>query len=130
MLVWKRILMLRNQIRQQKEWIGRCGGDLAGYIANYGDPGVPPLDSNGKPAVFEVPADKVSLFSNYKRLPEAEQTNPGFVKIYKKHCGDGGTAIYKADSDSLAILEKALQRNEEANSAAKREADRREVIST
>jgi hypothetical protein len=35
-----RLAFLMERVRSQREWILRCGGDLAGYIANYGDPGV------------------------------------------------------------------------------------------
>lgn len=35
------------RLSDQRKWIESCGGDLSGYIANYGDPGVP--CANGKP---------------------------------------------------------------------------------
>ena len=53
---WQRI------VNEQAAWMSSCGGDLAGYIEHYG--------------------------------------NPGRDKCY----GDGGTAIWKADSDAYAKL--------------------------
>ena len=35
-----------KEVANQKKWIEDCGGDLQGYIAKYGDPGVP--KANGK----------------------------------------------------------------------------------
>jgi hypothetical protein len=37
----------RLAVENQRKFIEECGGDLAGYIARYGDPGV--LTSKGKP---------------------------------------------------------------------------------
>lgn len=55
-----------KRVSEQKEWIAKCGGDLAGYVAKYGSKDDP------------------------------------------KHHGDGGEAIYEADTQALAQYEYSL----------------------
>lgn len=55
-----------SQVAQQKAWIDRCGGDLAGYVKTYGSKDDP------------------------------------------KHSGDGGEAIYAADTGALKKYEEEL----------------------
>jgi len=112
MLVWKKILWLRERVSEQRKWIDRCGGSLAGYIENYGDPGIPPL-KDGQPKIHVIPHDKMYLFYDYEKVPGT--TN----QVYAKHSGDGGTAIYKADTDRLDSWEKELAALEMRNHAAK-----------
>jgi hypothetical protein len=38
----RRAVTVMNYIRQQRDWISRCGGDLAGYVARYGDSSASP----------------------------------------------------------------------------------------
>jgi hypothetical protein len=55
-------LRLAGQIREQREWIDKCGGDLAGYVARYGDSNAPYGKSvaeggrygNGGQAIYEA----------------------------------------------------------------------------
>jgi hypothetical protein len=117
MLAWKRILWLRERIREQKKWIDRCGGTLTGYIENYGDPGVTPL-KDGKPHIIVVPPEKQHFLENsHKRVPGTTD------QFYANHYGDGGTAIYKADYDRLVIWQNELTDLEEKCHAAKVKAD-------
>jgi hypothetical protein len=95
----KRIDTLRRQIDEQRKWIEQCGGDHAGYIANYGDPGVPPLE-DGKPKILSIKPCDVHLFEG-RFEPVLDQPNCFFAR----HSGNGGTAIYKADHDHLVGLE-------------------------
>jgi hypothetical protein len=117
MLVWKKILWLRERVSEQKKWIDRCGGSLSGYIDHYGDPGIPPL-KDGKPHILTVPENKQHFIENtHKRVPDTSD------QFYANHYGDGGTAIYKADSDRLYIWQRELADLEERNHAAKVKAD-------
>ena len=57
---------LLEEIQTQKEWIAEHGGTLEGYIANYGDPGIPPAkDPNnthygiGGTAIWEADTNKL-----------------------------------------------------------------------
>src|SRR4051812_34404129 len=102
MLVWKKILWLRERVREQQAWIDRCGGDLAGYIAHYGDPGVPPVDKQGMPQTFDLTAEQQQLFSDLQPVPGRPGT------FYKDHFGDGGTAIYQADCNRLYVWQREL----------------------
>lgn len=90
---------LREAIIQQRKWIERCGGDLAGYIANYGDPGIPPVDEDGNRKVIEAKPGDVRLFSGYEPVPGRPNC------FFAKHTGNGGSAIYKADYDRLVSFE-------------------------
>ena len=116
MLVWKKILWLRERIREQQKWIDRCGGSLSGYIENYGDPGIPPLE-NGKPKTHTIPQDKQHLFDDYERVPGTTD------QFYARHSGDGGTAIYNADYNRLLDWQRQLSDLEIRNHAAKMKAD-------
>lgn len=119
MLVSDRILWLRDRVAEQETWIKRCGGNLAGYIANYGDPGIPPLE-NGKPKVLTVPLDKSDLFTDFVRAPGGTATS---IALYAKHSGDGGTAIFKADYNRLISWRQELANLESRNHSARRRAD-------
>ncbi|MFY4731247.1 hypothetical protein [Nitrospira sp. BLG_2] len=116
MLVWKKILWLRERVHEQKKWIDRCGGSLSGYIENYGDPGVPPL-KDGKPHILTVPENKQHFFSEHERVPGTTD------QFYANHYGDGGTAIYEADYNRLMDWQRQLNDLEIRNHAAKVKAD-------
>ena len=119
MLVWKKILWLRERITEQKKWIDRCGGSLSGYIDHYGDPGIPPL-KDGQPQIHTIPADKQHLFTDYERVPGTTD------QFYARHFGDGGTAIYQADYDRLQCWEQELSGFEITCPAARVKADEME----
>ena len=61
----KRIAELYRQISEQRQWILACGGSRQGYIAKYGDPGVPPLE-DGTPKVLCVRTIDAHLFERYE----------------------------------------------------------------
>lgn len=104
MLVWKKILWLRERIAEQEGWINRCGGNLAGYIARYGDPGVPPVDANGVPFTLCLTAEQQKLFPVGYLTPVPGKPNT----FYHYHTGDGGTAIYNADCNRLLTWQQEL----------------------
>lgn len=116
MLVWKKILWLRERVCEQQKWIDRCGGSLTGYIEHYGDPGVPPL-KDGKPHILTVPKDKQHFCADLERVPGTAD------QFYAKHYGDGGTAIYEADYNRLMDWQRQLGQLESHNYAAKIKAD-------
>ena len=117
MLVWKKILWLRERVAEQKKWIDKCGGSLTGYIENYGDPGVAPL-VDGKPKIIVVPIEQQGLIENtHVLVPGTED------QFYGNHYGNGGTAIYKADYDRLLCWQDELAALEIRNHAAKVKAD-------
>lgn len=101
MLVWKKILLLRQQERDQRAWIERCGGDLAGYIAHYGDPGIPPM-KDGKPQIITIPEKDHHLVRDLARVPGT--TNQFYSPMY----GAGGTLIYQADKNRLDAIVREL----------------------
>lgn len=121
MLVWKKIIWLRDRIKQQKEWIDRCGSNLTGYIANYGDPGNPPLNKDGTPKIIVIPQEKQSLVSTLARVPNTPD------QFYFPHSGDGGTAIYNADYWRLRKWEIELNDLQITNFSAKQKADEMET---
>lgn len=98
----RRIDSVHHQIRQQRQWLERCGGDLAGYIASYGDPGVPPLE-DGEPKILSIKPCDVYLFADFTPVPDRPN------HFFARHFGDGGSAIYKADHDRLVSLETQYQ---------------------
>jgi hypothetical protein len=116
-LVWKRIVWLRLRIARQKEWIDRHGGDLAGYVARYGDPGRHPLGPDGLPRAITVAAGDRALLPDLERVPGTED------RFYAAHFGDGGTAIYQADSNQLSVLQRELSDLEVHCHGAKIKAD-------
>lgn len=119
MLVWKKILWLRDRIAQQRAWIAKCGGDLAGYIANYGDPGVPPVDQHGTPQTFKLTPEQEAIFDEGYLSPV-----PGVPgSFYKPHFGDGGTAIYNADKNALERFQAELSDLEIRCYGARQKAD-------
>lgn len=81
---------------EQQAFINKCGGDLAGYIRKYGDPGVPPLDENGQPRTVRLPAGELIGLT---KVPGEPGT------YYLPHSGNGGTAIWEADTAELRRLE-------------------------
>lgn len=98
----KKILWLRERIKEQKTWIDSCGGDLSGYIANYGDPNIPPLNKDGTPKIIVVLIDKQYLFPNLTRVPNTTD------QFYYPHAGNGGSKIYEADHNRLLNWENEL----------------------
>lgn len=66
----------QRQEREQIAWIESCGGNLAGYIARYGDPDFPradgkPMLGEGGTAIFN--ADMNALKKIQERLGESTQ---------------------------------------------------------
>ncbi len=49
-----RIEWLRRQIDEQRAWIRSCGGNLDGYVRNYGDPDQPHCYGNGGTAIYRA----------------------------------------------------------------------------
>ena len=98
----KKIVWLLQQVEEQRAWIVKCGGDLLGYIANYGDPGISPLDENGHPKTCVIPSHEVELIKRFVPVPNAPDT------FFIPHRGNGGTAIFEADSQQLEIWEQEL----------------------
>ena len=98
----RKISDLLVMIEDQKKWIERCGGHLSGYIESYGDPGIPPT-KDGKPHTITVPQKDVKLFVD--RLVPVKGVENLF---YSPHIGDGGTAIWEADSNVLKMYEHEL----------------------
>lgn len=120
MLVWKKIIWLRERITEQKKWIDRCGGNLSGYIDNYGDPGIPPL-KDGIPHILTVPANKQHFIENsHARVPGTDD------QFYANHSGDGGTKIYEADFNRLKSWYTELSDLQIHNFAARQKADEME----
>jgi hypothetical protein len=108
----KLIFAARQKVREQRQWIARCGGDLAGYIAKYGDPGVAPLDEKGYPKIVKLTPEQAVLIQDGVPVPG----QPGHY--YGSHSGDGGTLIYHADASRLEQFESELRRLEEKHSVA------------
>lgn len=75
-----RLAKLREMEKAQKEWIARCGGDLAGYIEEYGIPG------------------------EYKEMT----INLEKIQVPLWH-GDGGEAIYAADQARLQQIQQEIR---------------------
>jgi len=95
----RRISFLLTCISDQRKWIKKCGGNLTGYIEQYGDPGIPPL-KNGEPKQIEsVSQCDMFLFKGYQPVPN----KPG--SFFARHYGSGGSAIWNADYGKLLELE-------------------------
>jgi len=92
-----------RQILDQLKWIEQCGGTLLGYIAKYGDPGVPPLDENGQPKILTLGPNQAHLRPCFVPVPGTTD------RFYHPHSGNGGTAIYRADMAELHKLETQLR---------------------
>lgn len=99
MSIRRRAWLLVQRARQQK-WIRDCGESLAGYIRRYGDPGVPPLDENGLPGTFVFPNGKSCGLVPVPNIPDT---------FYLPHYGNGGTAIWEADTNELGRIESELR---------------------
>ena len=94
---------LLREIAEQQKWIADRGGSLASYIRRYGDPGVPPVDEEGKPKTISDIPFKLALSEKLV----AVSGQPG---VYYEQCfGDGGTAIWNADNSHLRQLESELE---------------------
>lgn len=105
----KRLSWLLKQVEEQRAWIVKCGGDLLGYIAAYGDPGIPPLDENGQPKTCVIPSHEIELIKRFVPVPNALDT------FFIPYHGNGGTAIFEADSRQLEIWEQELTRLQNYN---------------
>ncbi len=60
----KLVSKLTQRRDDQLKWIEECGGDLAGYIAKYGDPGVPredgrPMLGDGGALIYKADTDRL-----------------------------------------------------------------------
>lgn len=89
-------------LARQLLWIESCGKTLAGYIRNYGDPGVPPMGPDG-PKTIVLRTKESSLRRLLVPVPDQENT------YYHPYSGNGGTAIYRADLAELHRLERELR---------------------
>lgn len=98
---------LINRVLEQRQWVESHrranGGTLQGYIDRYGDPGVPPKDEEGLPRLVKMPESLAARFE-YK-LSGLSSDGPLY---YQKMHGNGGTAIFKADTDALKQYEVEL----------------------
>jgi hypothetical protein len=101
MKMTERLKFVRQRVKDQREWIDRHGGDLAGYIRYYGDPGIAPCDKNGNAETITCP-DDLARECGLRPVPDA----PGCY--YKEHFGSGGTLIFQADIDCLLRYEREL----------------------
>jgi hypothetical protein len=101
----RKIERLAREVQEQRAWIERCGGSLAGYINHYGDPGIPPLNDEGKPKTITVKPQEVCLFEG--RLEPVPDRPCCF---FANHYGNGGTAIFEADHNRLVALEADYER--------------------
>jgi hypothetical protein len=129
MLVWKKILWLRDRIASQTAWIKQCGGDHAGYEDRYGNPGLPPKDLQGE----NPPETRHLPFRTTKRIPKDHQNCVADLKpvfdtpdnefFYLPHLGHGGTAIFEADTNRLRIWQQELGELMTRNYAASVKAD-------
>jgi hypothetical protein len=45
---------LLARVDEQRTWIAQCGGDLAGYIRHYGDPGLERCYGDGGTAIYRA----------------------------------------------------------------------------
>jgi hypothetical protein len=71
-----RLQYLTDRLKRQEEWIEQCGGDLAGYIARYGDPNVPaedgkPMYGDGGTLIYE--ADQIALRNIQRDFDKAKK---------------------------------------------------------
>ena len=101
MKMTERLSFVRERVANQRAWIARHGGDLAGYIRHYGDPGISPCDANGNALTISLPADLAEA-CGLRPVPNAEGC------YFKEHFGSGGTLIYQADLDCLLRYEREL----------------------
>jgi len=64
-----KVAWLVSEIDQQKRWIERCGGDLAGYVANYGSRDDEKHSGDGGEAIYAADAEHlVKLEAHLTRL--------------------------------------------------------------
>jgi hypothetical protein len=101
MKMTERLAFLRQRVKDQQAWLAKHGGDRAGYIRHYGDPGIAPCDENGNAKTVSLPAELAEKFG-LRPVPQA----PGCY--YQEMFGCGGTAIYRADKDCLDGLLREL----------------------
>lgn len=52
-----KIAELRRQVEEQRAWVAKCGGDLAGYVKHYGSKDDPEHFGNGGEAIYKADAD-------------------------------------------------------------------------
>jgi hypothetical protein len=90
---------LIGELAQQLLWIEQCGKTLAGYIRNYGDPGIPPMGPDG-PKMVTLKPHESHLADMLVPVPNKQNT------FYHPYSGNGGTAIYRADLAELRRLER------------------------
>lgn len=65
----RRIASLRSQIAEQRRWMEQCGGNLAGYIMNYGSKDDAEHSGNGGEAIYAADANALGqLVSEYEQL--------------------------------------------------------------
>lgn len=55
----RRRAFLEQEISRQRVWIVGCGGTLAGYIAHYGDPGLPICYGSGGTRIYEADCNRL-----------------------------------------------------------------------
>lgn len=74
---FRKMMAVDERIRQQRAWMNQCGGNLLGYLFNYGSKDDPPI-------TFTYPDGQSITVNGYS--------------------GDGGEAIYEADKHALDQL--------------------------
>ena len=62
----KKIEILNKRVADQRKWIESCGGDLLGYIANYGDPNIPnakgqPMFGDGGTLIYQADTQRLRI---------------------------------------------------------------------
>lgn len=60
---------IQQAVKDQRAWMESCGGNHAGYVARYGDPGVTP-DYSGKGGTAIYNADLAALANLVRRAKE------------------------------------------------------------
>lgn len=48
-------------VSRQESWIRDCGGDLMGYIRNYGDPGLAKCSGDGGTLIYQADTEHLNV---------------------------------------------------------------------
>lgn len=66
-----KVQLYTRLVHEQQKWIAEHGGDLAGYVENYGSANDPNKSGNGGEAIFS--ADNNALLEYENKLKKALQ---------------------------------------------------------